>query len=89
MRLTPRRRAFIAVVVAWPLGLVYLYLAAHLVRNLAADTRGVLFSCGTGPMLYVDEFNGCNGTRFHPVSPFGVAQPKPKGVLQTGHCETI
>jgi hypothetical protein len=29
------------------------------------------------------------GARCHPVRPFGVAQPKPKGVLQTGHCETI
>jgi signal transduction histidine kinase len=67
VRLTPRRRAFIAVVVAWPLGLIYLYLASHLVRNLAADTRDVLFSCGTGPMKYVDEFNGCNGTQYHPV----------------------
>lgn len=66
MRLTPRRRAFIAVVVAWPLGLVYLYLAAHLVRNLAASTRGVILSCGNGAMLYVDEFNGCNGASFHP-----------------------
>ena len=67
MRLTPRRRAFIAVVVAWPLGLVYLYLAAHLVRNVAADTRGVFFTCGNGPLKYVDEFNGCNGAQFHPV----------------------
>jgi signal transduction histidine kinase len=67
VRLTPRRRAFIAIVVAWPLGLVYLYLAGHLVRNLAANTRGVFFSCGNGPLRYVDEFNGCNGTSFHPV----------------------
>jgi signal transduction histidine kinase len=64
--LTPRRRAFIAVVVAWPLGLVYLYLAIHLIRNLAASTRGVILACGNGAMLYVDEFNGCNGTSFHP-----------------------
>jgi signal transduction histidine kinase len=67
VRLTPRRRAFIAVVVAWPLGLVYLYLAAHLVRNLAASTRGVVLACGNGAMLYVDEFNGCNGASFHPL----------------------
>jgi signal transduction histidine kinase len=67
VRLTPRRRAFIAVVVAWPLGLVYLYLAVHLIRNLAAKTRGVVLGCGNGPLLYVDEFNGCNGTQFHPV----------------------
>lgn len=67
MRLTPRRRAFIAVVVAWPIGLLYLYSAVHLVRNLAADTRNVILSCGNGPMLYVDEFNGCNGSQFHPV----------------------
>jgi signal transduction histidine kinase len=67
VRLTPRRRAFIAVVVAWPLGLVYLYLAVHLVRNLAADTRNVILSCGNGALLYVDEFNGCNGSQFHPV----------------------
>ena len=67
MLLTPRRRAFIAVVVAWPLGLVYLYLAVHLIRNLAASTRGVILGCGNGAMLYVDEFNGCNGTSFHPL----------------------
>lgn len=67
MRLTPRRRAFIAVVVAWPLGLVYLYLAVHLVRNLAAHTRNVIMPCGNGALLYVDEFNGCNGTSFRPA----------------------
>jgi signal transduction histidine kinase len=67
VRLTPRRRAFLAVVVAWPLGLVYLYLAVHLVRNLAADTRNVILACGNGPTLYIDEFNGCNGSQFHPA----------------------
>ena len=67
MRLTPRRRAFLAVVVAWPLGFVYLYLAGHLVRNVAADTRNVILPCGNGPLLYVDEFNGCNGAQFHPT----------------------
>jgi signal transduction histidine kinase len=66
VQLTPRRRAFIAVVVAWPLGLVYLYLAAHLVRALGASTRNVVLSCDKGPLLYLDEFNGCNGASFHP-----------------------
>jgi signal transduction histidine kinase len=65
VQLTPRRRAFIAVVVAWPLGLVYLYLAAHLIRALAASTRGVVLGCGDGALLYVDEFNGCDGSSFH------------------------
>jgi signal transduction histidine kinase len=67
MRLTPRRRAFIAVVVAWPIGLVYLYLAVHLIRNLAAHTRNVVMPCGHGALLYVDEFNGCNGASFRPA----------------------
>jgi signal transduction histidine kinase len=67
VRLTPRRRAFLAVVVAWPLGLLYLYLAVHLIRNLAANTRNVILGCGNGAMLYVDEFNGCNGAQFHPI----------------------
>lgn len=67
MRLTPRRRALIAVVVAWPLGFVYLYVAGHLIRNIAAHTRNVVFTCGNGPMRYLDEFNGCNGAQFHPA----------------------
>jgi signal transduction histidine kinase len=65
VRLTPRRRAFLAVLVSWPLGFVYLFLAIHLVINLARHSRGAFISCGSGPALYVDEFNGCNGTSFH------------------------
>jgi signal transduction histidine kinase len=66
VRLTPRRRAVLAVLASWPLGFVYVYLAVHLVRNLAARTRGVFMSCSGGPLLYVDEFNGCNGAQFRP-----------------------
>lgn len=66
MRLTSRRRAFVAVVVGWPLGFAYVYFAADLIVNLARDSRGTLGPCGSGVLLYVNEFNGCNGTRFHP-----------------------
>lgn len=65
MRLTLRRRAFLAVLVSWPLGFGYVYLAVHLMNDLARDSRGVFTPCGSGVVLYVDEFNGCNGTTFH------------------------
>lgn len=65
MQLTPRRRALLAVVVGWPIGFVYIYVAAHLVVNLARDYRGVGVNCDSGALNQLDAFNGCEGAPFH------------------------
>lgn len=65
MRLTPRRRAFLAVLVGWPIGFTYLYVGVHLVTNLARDSRGVIPLCNRGPLRSLDAFNGCDGAPFH------------------------
>ena len=57
--LTPRRRAFLAVVISCPLGYVYGYLAVHLVTNLARASRGELLGCSSGALHALDRFNGC------------------------------
>jgi signal transduction histidine kinase len=56
----------LAIVVSWPLGLVYLSTAIHLVVNLARDYRGVSTVCSQGVFLQLDAFNGCEGDAFHP-----------------------
>ena len=59
MLLTPRRRAFLAVVLSWPLGTAYLCLAVHLAFALARDSRGGGVDCSDGPLRLLDRFNGC------------------------------
>lgn len=59
MLLTPRRRAFLAVVLSWPLGAAYLYPAVHLARALARDSLGGRVECSDGPLRMLDRFNGC------------------------------
>jgi signal transduction histidine kinase len=65
MRLTVRRRALLAVLVGWPLGFVYIFVAAHLIVNLARDYRGVGVVCDSGALRQLDAFNGCEGAPFH------------------------
>lgn len=67
MPITARRRAILAAIISWPIGLVYLLLAIHLVHALAASTRSPMIACGSGPLRYVDEFNGCESTQFNAV----------------------
>jgi signal transduction histidine kinase len=67
MRLTPRRRAVLAVIVGWPLGWAYLYVGAHLAVNLARHYRGAFPSCAGGGLRSLDAFNGgCSDVGFHP-----------------------
>lgn len=57
--LTPRRRAFLAVVVGCPLGYAYGVLGLHLVADLARS-RGDLIACSDGTLRLLDRFNGCD-----------------------------
>ena len=59
MLLTPRRRAFLAVMVSGPLGYVFGFLAIHLVTNLVRDSRNDLIPCSRSTLHSVDTFNGC------------------------------
>jgi signal transduction histidine kinase len=65
--LTPRRRALLAVLVSWPLGYLYVWIAAHLINNLARNFRGVSTTCSSGSLKELDAFNGCEGAAFHPA----------------------
>lgn len=86
MHLTPRRRAALAVVLAWPLGFAYVFLTVHLVTNLARHDRGVFPSCSSGIVRYIDEFNGCRkATSLSPRSEAGTRRPAlPAPRLQSG-----
>jgi signal transduction histidine kinase len=57
--LTPRRRAFLAVVVSCPLSYAYVFLAVHLVTVLARESRNGLVPCSQGTLRSLDAFNGC------------------------------
>jgi signal transduction histidine kinase len=57
--LTPRRRAFVAVLVSCPLGYAYVYIAVHFVTSLARESRGELIPCSRGTLHALDAFNGC------------------------------
>ncbi len=65
MRLTPRRRAFLAVVVSLPLGYTYLFVTLHLVINLAHASRHDVPLCRGGTLNSLDVFNGCGVRSFH------------------------
>ncbi|HWB65651.1 MAG TPA: HAMP domain-containing sensor histidine kinase [Mycobacteriales bacterium] len=66
MRLTPRRRAFLAVAISLPLGYLYLYVALHLATNLVRDWRDGLVVCTNTTLRSLDAFNGCGlGASFH------------------------
>lgn len=59
MELTPRRRAFLAVVAGCPLGYAYGFVAVHLVTDLARLSRNGLVPCSDGTLRSLDRFNGC------------------------------
>jgi len=66
VRLTPRRRAMIAVLVFSPLAYYYVGWTVHLVLNLLRRFRGnTYFGCGGGSVRLLDLFNGCGGSTFH------------------------
>jgi signal transduction histidine kinase len=56
---TPRRRAFLAVVISGPLGYAYVFIVLHLVTNLARESRNDLVGCSPGTLHSLDRFNGC------------------------------
>jgi signal transduction histidine kinase len=57
----------VAVLVGWPLGFLYLYVAGHLAINLARHYRGVSVNCSFGRLQSLDLFNGCGLTAFRPA----------------------
>jgi signal transduction histidine kinase len=68
--LTPRRRAFLAVVISCPLSYAYVIVAVHLVTNLAGASRNDLMPgrvvCSQGTLRPLDVFNGCGfGASLH------------------------
>ena len=66
MRLTPRRRALIALVVFAPVAYFYVAWAGDLVINLLLQVRGGSYvSCSGGVTNLLDRFNGCDFTGFH------------------------
>jgi len=66
VRLTPRRRALIALVVFSPLAYYYVGWSVHLLFNLLRRFRGNnYFACGSGDVRLLDLFNGCDGGSFH------------------------
>lgn len=68
MRLTPRRRAFLAVLVSLPLGYIYLFVAVHLLTNLVRESRDHFVVCRGGTLGSLDRFNGCGlGASLHPT----------------------
>lgn len=65
MRLTPRRRALIALAAFSPFAYFYVGWTVHLVFNLLRKFRGNdYFGCGTGDVRLLDMFNGCDGSSF-------------------------
>jgi signal transduction histidine kinase len=68
MLLTPRRRAFVAVLVSCVLGYAYVFMAIHLATDLARASRNSEVECSHGALYSLDRFNGCGlatGTPFH------------------------
>jgi signal transduction histidine kinase len=57
--LTPRRRAFLAVLVSCALGYAYFFIAVHLSINLARASRNDVVPCSRGTLHSLDTVNGC------------------------------
>jgi signal transduction histidine kinase len=64
---TPRRRAFVAVLVALPLGWFYVELSWRIVYNLLEILRNHsgYVGCGSGLSGLVSKFNGCGNSSYH------------------------
>ena len=67
MRLTPRRRAVIAVLAMFPVGWLYVTIGWQLVFDLLQYWRhgGDYLSCGTGVNGLPSRFNGCDSYGYH------------------------
>lgn len=66
MYFTPRRRAFIAVLVAWPLAWIWVDVAWQLVYNVlqVLHRHTGFVTCGSGLPRLVSSFNGCNDLHY-------------------------
>jgi signal transduction histidine kinase len=64
VRLTPRRRFAVAMLVSWPVGLVYLYWLWINAINLLRYYRSGFLDCGSP---YFTAFNGCSPSTYSPV----------------------
>jgi signal transduction histidine kinase len=66
VRFTPRRRAFVAVLVALPLGWFYVELCWRIVFNLLEILRNHsgYVGCGSGLSGLVSRFNGCGNSSY-------------------------
>ncbi|MDQ2837734.1 MAG: ATP-binding protein [Actinomycetota bacterium] len=65
MRLTPRRRALLAILPLVPLGYFYLGWTGHLVFQLFSQFRNHFTNCsGSGFISLVDRWNGCQTQSF-------------------------
>jgi len=66
VRLTPRRRAVVALLVYSPLAYFFVGWSVDLVIKLLLRLRGGnYFGCGTGDVGLLDRFNGCGVSSFH------------------------
>ncbi len=74
MLFTPRRRAFVAVLVALPLGWLYVELCWRIVFNLLEILRNHsgYVGCGSGLSGLVSRFNGCGNSSYH--WPYGIVE---------------
>ncbi|MGH8889287.1 MAG: HAMP domain-containing sensor histidine kinase [Acidothermaceae bacterium] len=82
--LTPRRRAFLAVVVGCLLGYAYVFIAVHLITNLARASRNDLVECSDGTLHSLDMFNGCRLGLGAPAVQ-GLARQRPGTPLHVGY----
>jgi signal transduction histidine kinase len=62
MRLTPRRRFTIAMLVSWPIGMLYLYWLFDNGLNVLRWYRSGNVSCGNG---YITVLNSCDATTYN------------------------
>jgi signal transduction histidine kinase len=67
MRLTPRRRFVVAMLVSWPVGLVYLYWLFVNGLNVVRYYRNGFPSCGNGLGPYFTALNGCDPSNYSVV----------------------
>ena len=67
MRLTPRRRAVIAILVMFPFGWLYVDIGWRIVFNLLEILRNHsgYVGCGAGLSGLITKFNGCGNTSYH------------------------
>lgn len=68
MRLTPRRRFVIAMLLSWPVGFLYLYWSFSNALNLLRSYRDGIVDCsGTAVTTWVTALNGCDQSSFSAI----------------------